>query len=313
VTAPLAQGVRVRYDATPPALRTWVDATLGSPVVSAVTQPGGFSPGVAARLVCADGRRAFCKAVSGTDNPDTPKMHRDEARITSALPAAAPVPRLMATYDDGSWVALLLDDVEGRHPTLPWRPDELGLVVSSLDELAGLLTPCPVAVPEVGVGMEEDFTNWRPLAASPLPGLDEWSLRHLDALADLESGWAAAATGETLLHMDVRADNLLVTDERVWVVDWPWASRGHPVFDLVGFAPSVAMQGGPEPTALLGLSRTGRAAEPDRLRPLVCAIAGFFTRRALLPAPAGLPTVRAFQRAQGEVARRWLCELTGWR
>jgi hypothetical protein len=37
--------------------------------------------------------------------------------------------------------------------------------------------------------------------------------------------------------------------------------------------------------------------------------AGYFTERSLRPAPPGLPTVRLFQAAQGEVARRWLAAL----
>jgi hypothetical protein len=113
--------------------------------------------------------------------------------------------------------------------------------------------------------------------------------------------------------MDLRADNLLVTDDQVWVVDWPSAARGHPLLDLVAFAPSVAMQGGPEPATTLALSLTGREAARDRLLPLVCAVAGYFVCRSALPPPPGLPTVRAFQAAQGEVALGWLRALTGWR
>ena len=45
---------------------------------------------------------------------------------------------------------------------------------------------------------------------------------------------------------------------------------------------------------------------------VVAAVAGFFTSRALQPPPSGLPTVRAFQAAQGDVARRWLAQRTGW-
>jgi len=41
----------------------------------------------------------------------------------------------------------------------------------------------------------------------------------------------------------------------------------------------------------------------------VAAVAGFFTSRALQPPPPGLPTVRAFQAAQGEVTRRWVADL----
>jgi len=45
---------------------------------------------------------------------------------------------------------------------------------------------------------------------------------------------------------------------------------------------------------------------------VVAAIAGYFTRQSLQPPPPGLPTVRAFQAAQGVVARDWLALRTGW-
>jgi hypothetical protein len=92
---PPPSGVRMQWAALPELVRAAVEAHLGAPVVEAVTQPGGFSPGVAARLRTADGRRAFVKAVGTELNPDSPKIYRDEVRITAALPASAPVPRLL--------------------------------------------------------------------------------------------------------------------------------------------------------------------------------------------------------------------------
>ncbi len=58
--------------------------------------------------------------------------------------------------------------------------------------------------------------------------LDGWSARHLDRLARLEAEAPAAAVGDTLLHLDLRADNLLLTRDRVVVVDWPHARVGAP-------------------------------------------------------------------------------------
>jgi hypothetical protein len=40
--------------------------------VEAVTQPQGFSPGLAARLQLADGRRSSSRRVSEMANPDPP-------------------------------------------------------------------------------------------------------------------------------------------------------------------------------------------------------------------------------------------------
>jgi Ser/Thr protein kinase RdoA (MazF antagonist) len=312
--APAAEGVRVAYEATPADFRAWVDSVLGSPVVSAVTQASGFSPGVAARLECADGRRAFCKAVTNV-NSFAPAAHRREQRITAALPPGVPVPRLIAPYDDGTWVALLLQDVDGRQPTLPWQDSELRRVLATVDELAGALTPCPLAdAPSVLTEWGGDFDSWRSAAAGTPPiGLDEWARGNLDRLATLEPQWGAASVGDTLLHLDLRADNLLVTPDRVWVVDWSHAARGAALFDLVAFAPSVTMQGGPDPATLLSMSTIGRSADPEALAAMVCALAGYLVIHALRPAPTGLPTLRAFQAAQGEVAARWLAELTGWR
>lgn len=221
-----------------------------------------------------------------------------------------PVPRLRGTAELGPWFALVVDDVVGRQPVLPWQDEQLDLVLASLGQLAEALTPAPAGAPGIERYLGADFTGWRTLSGKPRDDrIDPWSRARLGELAALEATWAAYAAGGTLLHADIRADNLLVTGDGVMVVDWPHACRGAAFADLVFFAPSVAMQGGPEPPELLARSRAGRAASPDALRAVVCALAGYFTERSLAPPPPGLPTVRRFQAAQAEVTRRWLATL----
>jgi hypothetical protein len=317
--APPAEGVRVPYEELPDEVRAWVETVLGEPVALAVTQPGGFSPGVAARVRGARGARLFVKAVSASVNADSVRAHRQEARNTAAMPAHAPVPRLIASYDDGTWVALALQDIDGRQPTLPWRDDELTRVLAALDELNADLTPSPLPdAPDVRDEWREDFTTWRAVAggtgtvAIDVSALDEWCRRHLDRLARLESRWEDLSVGDTLLSFDVRADNVLLDDERVWFVDWPWAVRGAAVWDVMGFAPSVEMQGGPRAEEVVRRTAAGRAADAETIDVLAATLAGFFIVRALLPPPPGLPTVRAFQAAQGRVVQRWLTDRLGW-
>lgn len=299
----------------PAGARAEIERACGAEVVEAVTAPGGFSPGVAARVRCADGRRWFVKAASAEVNRDTPRLHRQEARVLADLDPLAssgrlPVPRLRATAEYGPWFALILDEVDGRHPELPWQDDQLGQVLETLARLAGVLTPAPVAAPGIGEYLSADFTGWRTLAVGKADErLDPWSRARLPELAALEAAWDEHAAGTTLLHADVRADNLLLTPGGVVVVDWPHACVGAPFVDLVLWAPSVAMQGGPEPGELLARSAIGRSASRTSLAAIVCALAGYFTQRSLSPPPPGLPTVRAFQAAQGEVARRWLAQL----
>lgn len=317
---PPAAGVRLEWDAAPAPLRAAVEQALGSPVVYAATQQSGFSPGVAARLRLADGRRAFVKAISPAQNPDSPAMHRREAAVSAALPAGAPVPRLLAVVDEGEqgWIALAFEDVEGRHPALPWRPDELERVLAALEELAEALTPAP-PLPGLERTASHAFAHmlcgWQRLAEGDpalRARLDPWSLRHLDALAELEAAAPAAVEGDTLLHFDTRADNLLLDGERVWIVDWPHACTGAAWVDVALFAVSVAMQGGPPPEEMIARHPAARAAGPAAVSAALVSFAGFFTQRALLPPPPGLPTLRAFQAAHGVAARAWIARRLGW-
>src|SRR3954468_1890199 len=126
---------RPSYSSLPGVVRAWAEEVFGAPVVDAVSEAGGFSPGVAARVRCTSGRRAFLKAVSAEANPVSPEMHRAEARITGSLPDSVGSPRLIAAYDDAGWVALLLEEVLGRPPASPWRPDELAAALRAFDRL----------------------------------------------------------------------------------------------------------------------------------------------------------------------------------
>lgn len=316
-TTPPAVGARLDWEALDEPVRARIDAWLGSPVVYATTQQGGFSPGIAARLRTASGQRVFAKAVRGSVNSYSTDMHRREARILDALPRNAPVPRLLWQYDEGTpdgWIVLLIEDVDGWHPALPWNEHEIERLLGAMDALGDALTPSPV-----GSDVAEAVSDWvlmtRPwwaeMAAAAPAGLDEWSRRNAGALTALAARAPEAAAGDTLVHLDLRGDNMLFTADTVLFVDWAHARTGAAWNDVLWLAPSVEMQGGPRCEELLARSAAAAKAAPDDVTAVLAAIAGFFTASALEPALPGLPTLRAFQAAQGEVARRWLAERTG--
>ena len=292
---------RPSYEQLPAPVRAAVDGVLGSPVVRAQSQTGGWSPGVAARVVGADGRRAFVKAVSGEVNDFTPGMHRREAVVAATLPADLGSPRLLGSYDDGTWVALVLEDVEGREPVVP---EDLPAVLAAVDRLAEV--PAPPGLATAVQELSDDFGGWRRLAESGVR-LDGWAGEHLERLVALEDPWPDAAAGDRLLHLDLRTDNLLLRpDGTVAIVDWPWAAAGHPVLDVVCLLPSTVLQGAQDPDALLRSTRAGSAADDEQVTCLVAAFAGRMEEHARRPPPPGIPTVRAFQAAQGRVALDWL-------
>ncbi|MFD8133448.1 aminoglycoside phosphotransferase family protein [Streptomyces mirabilis] len=309
-TAPPAAGLRTPWEELPRTLRDAVADVLGAPVRTAVTQAGGFSPGAAARVTTTDHRRAFVKAVSGETNPDSPALHRAEARNASALPPNAPAPRLLGTYDDGTWVALVFEDVAGRQPHVPWREDEFRRVLDAVEELGRALTPAPFDAPTAAQSLAHAFQGWRQLIDSGDTGgadLDPWIAAHLHELAELSAPWAEFATGDTLAHADLRADNVLLTkDGGVVFVDWPHAVRAAPWFDLLLMLPCVRAQGGPDPEEVFTTHPLGRDADPEGVTATLAALAGFFVQQSRQAPPPGLPTLRAFQHAQGAAALGWL-------
>ncbi|HWC78896.1 MAG TPA: aminoglycoside phosphotransferase family protein [Pseudonocardiaceae bacterium] len=301
-------GSRVRWADVPGEFRAEIGRALGAEVVAAADQTGGFSPGVAARLVLADGRRAFVKAAAAARNPDSVALLRREASVLRALPSSVPGPRVLGTVVGPEWMALLQREIPGRPPALPWPRAELDRVLSALADLATALTPAPLSLPSLAETHATAFTGWRTVAAGEQSGdgLPEWARARVDSLAELESRWEMAAEGDTLLHADLRADNLLLTEDAVVPVDWAHACTGVAWIELLGMLPSVVMQGGPDPGEIWAAHPVARGVDPARVTAVLAAFAGFFLVDSLRPAPPNLPRLRAFQRAQGEAALAWL-------
>src|SRR5690242_19121590 len=89
----------------PPRVRGLIEQRCGSPVVSAESQGGGFTPGFASVLTCADGSRHFVKAASSAAQRMFARSYREEARKLQLLPEGVPAPRLLWVEDD-DWVVL---------------------------------------------------------------------------------------------------------------------------------------------------------------------------------------------------------------
>jgi aminoglycoside phosphotransferase (APT) family kinase protein len=301
---------RMRFDELPDSIRDAVQQILGSAVVDAVSQPGGFSSGTADRVRTAAGGTAFVKAMSQTMNAGAADLHRREAHITAALAAEVSVPQLLGSHDDGEWVVLVFEDVNGRHPTLPWREAELATVLAALRDLAVRLTPSPVLdVARAADVLAEPFAGWQRVAASPPADLDPWAARHLPLLCDAATDGLAALSGDTLVHYDIRADNLLLrADGRVMVVDWPWACRGPAWLDTLMLLAGVRQDGQIDVDELLQRGVTADV-DPAVLTAVLIAQSGYFLDASRQPAPPGMEGLRPFQRAKADAMLPWIRHL----
>ncbi|ASW55821.1 aminoglycoside phosphotransferase family protein [Plantactinospora sp. KBS50] len=271
---------RTAWADLPPEIAAAVERRLGSPVVDATSQPGGFSAGVAARVRLADGGRVFVKAANALAAPGVARFHRREIIVSSQLPPEAPVPRLLDVYDDGTWVALMFEEVDGVLPAQPWRPDDLDRVLDATTLLARVLTPTPVdpatlARPRLG--------GWQALAAEGaaerVGALSRWAAGNLDQLAELEAGAGPALAGTTLLHGDLYPFNVLLSPTGVYVVDWPHAWVGAAHCDVLTLL-STASLAGLDPQPYADRHPLTRDLDPDAIDAFLAVHSGFLLRLA---------------------------------
>jgi len=297
-------GSRIRWHELPESVRRVIETAAGGPVVTAANQQGGFSPALASVLTLADGRKVFAKTVTEERNDFAAAAIRREAHILAGLPEQVPAPRLIWSADHvdetGDWAVLVTEAVDGWSPAQPWRPEELRRYLDGVARLADTLTPSPLTAHAL-TDEVEDFTNWSELAH---PKAAE--------LAELESGFVEAAAGTSLLHGDLRADNFLLTETGFAVVDWPAACVGAKWVDLFLGLPSIAMHGGGDPEEIWSHHPLSRGVDPGAADAVLAGLAGFFISRSLQPPIPLLPTLRDFQRVQGEVSLRWLAGRRGW-
>jgi hypothetical protein len=294
---------RLEWAHLPPPVRTAIELRCGAPVVAARSQTGGFTPGFASVLECEDGSRHFVKAASTKAQRMFADAYREEARKLAALPAAAPAPRLLWTLDADEWFVLSTEYVEARAPRRPWRAPELRLCLDMLTAAVPVLTPPPegLALPPAS----EEFAAW-PAFWSQL------DLPHREEAASLAGRYVEAMAGETVVHTDVRDDNILLTsDGRALLCDWNWPFAGAPWLDSLFLLIGPRGDGLDVETVIAGHPLLSTVPS-EAIDVVLALVTGYFLKSAGDPVPPTSPFIRDVQRWQGEVCWAWLSERRGW-
>jgi hypothetical protein len=275
------------FEVLPPGLLEWVHSELDFTVDRVLPQAGGMSPGPAVRLLSTAGQSAFLKAVGTELNPDSPGLFRHEIQVVEQLPDVPYRARMRASYDDGDWVALLLDDVEGRHPDLSDDADRQR-VARLIDEQSAELTPAPMNLPPSTLA--DNARIWAQRWERLMPLAPPWLVEHSTALTQRVRALADRLPLTTLCHWDIREDNLLMRpDGSCVVVDWGMSRVGPAWADHLLLALSH-----PRPADLQALLDT-HARDAGLIIDTVLGLAGSQLVRSTDPAPPGLPTIRQFQ------------------
>jgi thiamine kinase-like enzyme len=270
-----------------------IERAVGSRPVRYTPRAGGYSTADRYAVELADGRSVFVKSAA---EPHLAGWIRREHEVYASLTGPF-IPRLEGFDDDGERPVLAIEDLSGADWSVRWDDERVAAVLASVAELGRSAPPPSTSRAELEHG--EFWDRWRVVEEDPGPFLSlglrdrAWLDRALPVL--LEAVESGVGHGDDLCHLDLRSDNMCFRDGTAVFVDWNWCCFADLRLDLAGWAPSLRVEGGPQPWGII----------PDGGK-LAALIAGVWAAVAGMPPPETAPTVRPLQRRQLAVALDWL-------
>lgn len=307
------------WRSVPAPVRYEVGLTLGAEVTRAMRVYGGFSATPTFRLRLSDGRRAFFKAASAESTEFAHEAHTREERVYRELhPFIAKwSPALYGAFEIDGWRVMLLEDL-GPKTAPPWKPAVLRAVTRAFGDFhrenQGADFPDWLGRPQMQLMtpdqlwlmvQEFDRDAVANLAGPASDDARRWLDAALPVLTRVSRTIGEVGQPYSLIHRDVRSDNLRWTPDGLRLLDWPHPGVGPAEYDTVEFAQSVETEGGPSAEQVLAWYGERFALRDDAIDAAVAALAGFFASHAHRPDIPGLPRLRPFQRAQLRVTLAW--------
>ncbi|MCA2187680.1 phosphotransferase family protein [Nonomuraea cavernae] len=287
-----------RWDDLPAEVRDAIGEATG-PIRTVTPVPAGLTAGLAARLDTAAGP-LFVKALP--DDVPSARLYQRERLVGAALPESVPAPRMLWSGHTAGWVALVFGYVAAiRDVNLgPDSPDLAG-ALDLVQVLGQELTPAPGAdVPPVGDNVEFLRKRADALLANPPADLEALAAyRHARACLDLD-----ALAGDTLLHADLHAGNLLATAGGVRVLDWGLACEGAAWVETALFVPRLILAGHtPERAESLAAQVLAFKSAPEDAVTGLAAVWSLFREFVARNGPA---EIRASRARAATAGRAWV-------
>ncbi len=264
------------------AMRRIEDAV--GPIIAVHEQIDGTAPGHRLRATIADLGTVFLKVADGSEWTAR-AIGGEAALITTVRHRYMPPVIAHGAGDDVPWM-VQRDLADAQWPP-PW-PADLRRVFKAVRRLSR-------ATPPPWLERPGDVDPWKSLTSKPG---EEWWRGRSDELAGWSSGVSIA--GRDLVHGDLGAGNLCISNGQPIVVDWSDAYVGNGEMDLVTLAVDIAHTEG------------RRVAPPVKdLRGWLSKVAGLLivaSRREAWPGPGGA-TVRTAQEELAVTATTWALDI----
>ena len=301
---------RIPWDCLPAPVRDLAARPLGGTVTLVEPAGGGFTPGFAAVLGNAGGKRIFAKAAPASDPVTFPSYVR-EAEVAALLPAGMPVPALLdaGIVDGTDWQVLLYEAVPGRMPGQPWTEADTAAAETACASSAALLAGFPRAKcgPPLGPDIAAVPSRFQPVADGAeapwfLPRLSRDEARMFQTALEL---CPEALAGDAVIHGDLRADNILIADGRAVFCDWNFLGTGPEWIDWVGLLPYMRADG-IDADAWLHRSRLTRDVPAAFIDAWLAGLLNYMVHWGSQPEVEASPLLRSHGRHTARLIYQWL-------
>lgn len=211
------------------------------------------------------------------------------------------MPRTLGFVDDGTRPVLALEDLSEAVWPPPWSEDGIAAVLEAATAIHAVPPPQHLARWSF-----DGAADWSDIEARPEPflSLGLCSAAWLAAALPMLQAAAASAplTGDDLVHLDIRSDNVCLRGRQAIVIDWNHATVANGDLDIAFWLPSLHAEGGPAPESIL-----------SDVPGLAAWVAGFFCARAGQSELREAPHVRPLQLSQARTALPWAARALGLR
>lgn len=317
---PAAREAKPSFDIMPPEMRQKIENRLSGEITSGEVVYGSLSSSAGYVLTFDSGLKVFAKG-SHPEEMSHGTLHiRTEIRTYEYVPVLKETsPRLYSWVSDNNedgWTLGLWSFI-AQHDTAQFS-DRASEVMALVAQVHAAVVPegiLPAAQTHNYIGaFLADEKKWRRIEGEASrrtkflnlfedpTAAQDWLARNITALIALQSDAGVRSFAQSLIHGDLRTDNILLGKDRSWLVDWPNACIGPRVFDLVMLFTHLESLGYAEAESFLPLydaaSGTRFAtSDIDEVAAMAGSMAGYFADQAYRSVPEKLPRLRWMQKS----------------
>ena len=319
--APDVQETKPPFDMLPEDMRRKIEMRLSGHIISGETVYGSLSASAGFVLDLDSGLRVFAKGSHPQEMSHGTLHIKSEIKVYEYVTVLRDIAPLLY-----GWVS---DDNEDGWTLGLWRyiaPDtaaDIHARAADILQLAAQAHGAPVRENLLPAASAHNYISlflrdekkWRRIAEeekirdkflalfeNPQQG-SVWLARNIDSLRVLQTQASAHAFKQGMMHGDLRADNILMSFGRNYIIDWPNACIGPVVFDVLMFSAHLESLGGAATEKLIeAYDKTAGTdfAGPDMSADvfyMAASMAGYFADQAYRMVPEKMPRLRWMQKS----------------